>query len=146
MTAESSHKAMISRCYHVRSRHYAYYGARGIKVCVAWRKLPEGRIAFLKDMGPKPSPLPTLDRIDSKGNYEPGNCRWATQLEQNRNRANSIRIDGIPIVEWCAIHGLEYRTVYRRYLAGDRGEALARPSRRRVPLPGKTPAALKEKE
>ncbi len=68
MTAESSHKAMISRCYHVRSKHYAHYGARGITVCEAWRNLPEGRVAFLKDMGPKPSPLHTLDRIDSKGN------------------------------------------------------------------------------
>ena len=128
MSERGSYQGMLGRCYCVSDGKYAYYGGRGITVCEAWRGRQSGFATFLKDMGPKPSPLHTLDRIDYNGNYEPNNCRWATRAEQSLNRSNSIRIDGLPAMEWCMAHGLAYRTVYRRYKAGERGETLARPT------------------
>ena len=73
---------MLARCRNTKAVHYSDYGGRGITVCERWRA---SFLDFLADMGPKPAGL-TLDRIDNDGNYEPGNCRWATWSEQNRNR------------------------------------------------------------
>lgn len=72
---------MIARCERESSTHYRNYGGRGIKVCPRWRK---SFAAFAADMGPRPDGL-TLDRIDTNGNYEPSNCRWATPKEQVAN-------------------------------------------------------------
>jgi len=74
---------MIYRCENPKAERYPIYGGRGITVCREWR---ENFDAFLRDMGPKPSPDLSIDRIDVNGNYEPGNCRWATSLEQARNK------------------------------------------------------------
>lgn len=74
---------MIARCENPRKQHWAHYGGRGIRVCARWRKSFE---AFFADMGRKPAPNHSIDRIDVDGNYEPGNCRWATQAEQIKNR------------------------------------------------------------
>lgn len=75
-------QAMRNRCYNTRAKDYAYYGAKGIRVCRRWNKFEN----FLADMGRRPSALHTLDRIRTAGNYTPGNCRWATRETQARNR------------------------------------------------------------
>lgn len=74
--------SMIARCKYKTNKAHAYYIDRGIKVCERWHKFEN----FLEDMGPKPGPRYSIDRIDNDGNYEPGNCRWATQVEQIRNQ------------------------------------------------------------
>lgn len=73
---------MISRCETV-TPGWKNYGGRGIKVCDRWRS---SYPAFLKDMGRRPSPKHSLDRIDNDGNYEPSNCRWATKAVQSLNK------------------------------------------------------------
>jgi hypothetical protein len=74
---------MRNRCYDVRNISYRNYGGRGIRVCERWRySYP----AFLADVGRRPSPQHSIDRIDNDGNYTPGNVRWATRIQQNRNK------------------------------------------------------------
>jgi len=80
--------AMIRRCHQPSHQRYRYYGARGISVCERWRASFDD---FATDMGPRPGAEYSLDRIDNDGNYEPGNCRWATKLEQASNKARTRR-------------------------------------------------------
>lgn len=81
--------AMRERCSNPNIESYADYGARGIRVHERWLSFEN----FLNDMGPRPSPSHSLDRIDNDGNYEPGNCRWATRAEQNRNTRRNRYIE-----------------------------------------------------
>lgn len=78
---------MRDRCLNEKYSNYPNYGGRGITVCERWLQ-PRGLgfLNFLADMGERPGPELSLDRIDNDGNYEPGNCRWATRSQQNANQ------------------------------------------------------------
>lgn len=109
---------MIARCENPKEESFRNYGARGISVCQKWRDSYE---AFLSDMGRCPAGM-SIERIDNDGNYEPGNCRWATKREQGRNtRVNLIVIyrgREMPLVEACELSGVNYSKVYQRIRAG----------------------------
>lgn len=78
-------KAMLSRCENPKGKSWPNYGARGITVCEQWHDLPSFIAWIEANLGPQPDGL-TFDRIDNDGNYEPGNVKWSTYSEQNRNR------------------------------------------------------------
>lgn len=106
---------MMSRCYRPSTHCYEIYGGRGIQVCERWR---DDFFAFAADMGDRPSPEHQLDRIDNDGHYEASNCRWATPLEQSRNRGNNIwcEFEGQrkTLGEWAEVLDLPYRLIYKR--------------------------------
>lgn len=106
---------MIARCTNPSEGGYERYGERGISVCERWITSFE---AFRDDMGPRPSARNSIDRIDNNGNYEPSNCRWATQLQQVRNRSNTRTLTFMgetkTLQEWADERGIKYPTLYRR--------------------------------
>ncbi|MGH9252235.1 MAG: hypothetical protein ACRD0W_22370 [Acidimicrobiales bacterium] len=79
---------MRGRCLRPTHKSYRYYGGRGITIDRRWDTF-EG---FLADMGRRPGPEYSLDRIDNDGNYDPGNCRWATRSQQNSNRRQKVPV------------------------------------------------------
>lgn len=96
--------AMRYRCNNPNAKFYPYYGGRGIKVCDRWNVVPRAYENFLADMGRRPGPDYELDRYpDNDGNYEPGNCRWATRSEQTLNQRSNrmVEINGelLPLTE-----------------------------------------------
>lgn len=120
-----SYRAMFSRCYREKDVSYKYYGERGITVCDEWRDIRN----FEKWVEANPYYKgATIDRIDTNGNYEPSNCRWAKMFEQGKNRRNSILIEYQGeihnITEWAKIKGLNRSTLNNRYWRGDRGDKL----------------------
>jgi hypothetical protein len=110
---------MIQRCTNERLPKFPRYGGRGIRVCERWRF---SFTDFLADMGPRPSPKHSLDRIDVNGHYEPGNCRWATAQEQQWNRENNhnVTIAGttLPVTEWSRRLNVNHGTLIRELRSG----------------------------
>ncbi|MCY1552802.1 hypothetical protein D9M68_892220 [compost metagenome] len=105
---------MLNRCRNPLHPAFHRYGGRGIAVCARWQT---GFVAFYEDMGPRPVGL-TLERIDSDGDYEPGNCRWATAQEQQNNTCTNrfVEVDGtsMTIAQMARAKGLNYETLYSR--------------------------------
>lgn len=107
---------MKRRCYNQNEVAYVDYGARGIRVCDRWLNSFEN---FLEDMGEPPSPQHSIDRFPNQnGNYEPGNCRWASRKEQNLNYARNVLVEyrgqTKPLKEWTDQLGLRYDMVRQR--------------------------------
>lgn len=109
---------MRRRCHDPKYERYGDWGGRGIKVCDEWRA---SFAAFLAYMGEKPPGL-MLDRIDNDGNYEPGNCRWATRSEQMRNQRRTVWVEHrgrrVKLADLCDELGLKRWVVYARLKIG----------------------------
>jgi len=107
-------QGMRNRCTNPKYIGYALYGGRGIRICPEWSEFA----AFLDDMGRRPSPQHSLDRIDSNGNYTPQNVRWATATEQSRNtRRNrwiTINEETLLFSDWCQRAGIRPTLAYKR--------------------------------
>lgn len=105
---------MKGRCLNPNSDNFSNYGGRGIRVCDRWLSSTN----FLNDMGEKPTPNHSIERINNNGHYEPGNCRWATNTDQVRNRRVTIIITyrGVakPLAVWADIFGISYKSISRR--------------------------------
>lgn len=108
---------IIARCLNPNNAAYANYGGRGITVCARWREF----IGFYEDMG-DPPPGRSIERINNDLGYEPGNCRWATRLEQNRNRRNlrlvTIGDETLCLSEWAERNGVRIGTISQRLKNG----------------------------
>jgi hypothetical protein len=106
-------QAMLQRCENPKAQRYADYGGRGISVCAAWHKFEN----FFRDMGDRPKGY-SIEREDNNGNYEPGNCRWATTKTQmnNQRRSRVIEVNGQrrTLAEWAEYAGLDWFTLRQR--------------------------------
>jgi hypothetical protein len=129
-----SWRNLIARCYNRRNTRYASYGGRGIRVCDRWR---DSFSNFREDMGQCP-PGCSIDRIDNNGNYEASNCRWATRIQQARNKTTTriIECNGktLSMAEWAELTGIGFRIIHQRLKSGWTVEdALSRPKKKFTP-------------
>lgn len=116
--AYATHESMKRRCLVSTCAVYKYYGARGITVCERWLDFAN----FHADMGDRPLGT-TLDRIDNYGNYEPGNCRWATHREQSHNKRRQVLFleyqgKKMTVKEWADELGFDVTTIRDRIRGG----------------------------
>ncbi len=131
--------SMLCRCYNAKYREFGYYGGRGITVCDEWRN---SFYEFLRDMGERPDGM-SLDRIDTNGNYEPSNCRWATAEEQTRNRRSNVYIthngETMILNDWATKLNISRITIKSRLRYGwSIAETLETPVRNRIKTPSNT--------
>lgn len=112
-------ESMIKRCTNPNHKSYHNYGDRGITVCDRWLHSFEN---FYLDMGPRPSDLHEIDRINNNGNYEPSNCRWVTKEEQMNNTRHNVIVSykdkQYTIAQLAKECGIEYETLRRRLSRG----------------------------
>ena len=112
-------QSMKKRCSNPGNQYFSRYGGRGITVCQRWQDSFE---AFLEDMGEKPGPEYSLDRIDNDGNYEPGNCRWATWSAQANNKSTNrvIEAEGmsLTVAQWARRQGVSPHLIHTRLYEG----------------------------
>jgi len=110
-------EGMLKRCYDPKNNMYEYYGARGITVCPQWLG-KTGYKQFISDMGPRPTPQHSLDRKKNDEGYYPDNCKWATDVEQGRNKRNNINVTFIgktqPVSAWAEEMNIPYHALYQR--------------------------------
>ena len=110
---------MKTRCYNPQAHSYRRHGARGITICDRWRK---SFVNFLADMGPKPFPEASIERVDNDGPYSPENCVWASRLEQARNmRSNRLLTyngETMCLSAWAQRFGLQSDTIAARIARG----------------------------
>lgn len=138
-------RGMLYRCNDDRSLAFKYYGARGIRVCERWTRSFED---FVEDMGPKPSRAHTIDRINNDGDYEPGNCRWATQKQQSRNKRSNVWVehDGRRMLseDWAAELGISRQRFEQRMAQGLSEERLFAPGDAASVMRGRTGRAMSD--
>jgi len=105
-----------ARCFNPKNNRYPEYGARGITMCSRWANSFD---TFLEDLGDAPSSKHSIERVNNDGNYEPGNCRWATNTEQSRNKTTNVLITHNgqmrTMAEWAEVLGIPYKTMHWRY-------------------------------
>lgn len=128
-------RGMKERCQNPKSTTYPSYGGNGISICDRWQSFEN----FYADMGKRPNGH-TLDRIDSAGNYEPSNCRWATVVQQNRNRSSNryITANGktMQLFEWAQELSVDPSTILSRIRRGySEQEAVSSQKMRSGPKP-----------
>jgi hypothetical protein len=106
--------AMKSRCESPSASGFRKYGGKGVRVCERWQDYAN----FLADMGECPSQKHGIDREDNAKGYEPGNCRWATQKEQQNNRTNNRRLtfrgETLTLMQWTERLGVKRGTIAAR--------------------------------
>jgi hypothetical protein len=120
------YKDMVGRCYNSNIRNYKNYGARGITVCSEWKNNPTSFVDWANLTGYKKGL--SIDRIDVNGNYTPENCRWATSIEQGRNKRSNIYVEingeSKTLIEWTELSGVSSNTIHNRLKRGVSGEDL----------------------
>lgn len=118
---------MKYRCCNPNHPEYKRYGARGILVCERWMNSFQD---FIDDMGARPGDQYSIDRVDNNGNYEPGNCRWTTLKQQNRNTRKNVKVvycgREMCIAEAAELSGIKPKTLWSRINLGFSGEDLFR--------------------
>ena|SRR6266511_80038 len=133
-------KAMLNRCRNPRGQDYRHYGGRGITVCPEWLDFHR----FRADMGPRPSPKHTIERIDVNGNYEPSNCCWMEWSRQNsntrRNRLLEYQGRCQSVTAWARELGVPYmRLISRLNMGWSIERTLGAPRQRRQLVPAEIP-------